>query len=77
MAATLFLCSQGVKSVLYRTHPPKFLFYYFNVYIGTGKILMAPTTVGTLMKQTNSSSEPAKTSSGGVLGSVVNSVLDV
>lgn len=47
-----------------------------NVYRGTGKILMAPVAYGTLMNQSNSSSEPAKTSSGGILGSVINSVLD-
>ncbi len=47
-----------------------------NVYRGSGKILMAPVTYGTLMKQDNSSKEPAKTSSGGLLGSVINSVLD-
>lgn len=45
-----------------------------NVYRGSGKILMAPVTFGTLMSQSNSTSEPAKTSSGGLLGSVVNSV---
>lgn len=46
-----------------------------NVYRGTGKILMAPVTYGTLMSQSNSSKEPAKTSSDGLLGSVVSSVL--
>ena len=45
-----------------------------NVYRGTGKILMAPVTYGTLMNQSNSSSEPAKTSSDGVVGSVVSSL---
>lgn len=48
-----------------------------NIYRGTGKILMAPTTYGTLMKQNNSPKEPGKSSSGGVLGSVVSSVLDL
>ena len=47
-----------------------------NVYRGTGKILMAPVAFGTLMNQNNSAKEPAKTSSGGLLGSVINSVLD-
>ncbi len=47
-----------------------------NVYRGTGKILMAPVAYGTLMNQSNSSKEPKKTSSGGLLGSVVSSVLD-
>lgn len=47
-----------------------------NVYRGTGKILMAPVAYGTLMKQNNSPKEPGKTSSGGLLGSVINSVLD-
>lgn len=46
-----------------------------NVYRGTGKVLMAPTAFGTLMKQNNSSKEPAKTSSDGLLGSVLSSVL--
>lgn len=47
-----------------------------NVYRGTGKILMAPVAYGTLMNQNNSSKEPEKSSSGGLLGSVINSVLD-
>ena len=47
-----------------------------NVYRGTGKILMAPVAFGTLMNQGNSSKEPKKTSSNGLLGSVINSVLD-
>lgn len=46
-----------------------------NVYRGTGKILMAPVTYGTLMNQSNSSKEPAKTSSDGIVGSVVSSLL--
>lgn len=46
-----------------------------NVYRGTGKILMAPVAYGTLMKQSNSSSEPAKTSSDGIIGSMVSSFL--
>lgn len=49
---------------------------FVNVYRGTGKILMAPTAFGTLMKQTNSPEETKKSSSGGLLGSVINSVLD-
>lgn len=48
-----------------------------NVYRGTGKILMAPIAYGTLMNQGNSSSEPSKTTSGGLVGSVINSVLDI
>jgi len=47
-----------------------------NVYRGTGKILMAPVTFGTTMKQNKSSDEPKKSSSGGIIGSVINSVLD-
>ena len=46
-----------------------------NVYRGTGKILMAPVAYGTLMNQNNSSKEPAKTSSDGLVGSLVNSLL--
>ena len=46
-----------------------------NVYRGTGKILMAPVAYGTLMNQNNSSKEPAKTSSDGLVGSVVSSLL--
>lgn len=46
-----------------------------NVYRGTGKILMAPVAYGTLMEQNNSSKEPAKTSSDGIVGSVVSSLL--
>ena len=46
-----------------------------NVYRGTGKILMAPVTSGTLMNQSNSTREPAKTSSDGLVGSVVSSLL--
>lgn len=44
--------------------------------IGTGKILLAPVAYGTIMNRSNSSEEPGKTSSGGILGSVINSVLD-
>lgn len=47
-----------------------------NVYRGTGKILMAPVSFGTLMEQSNSSDEPKKSSSGGLIGSVISSVLD-
>lgn len=49
---------------------------FVNVYRGTGKILMAPTAFGTLMNQSNSPEETKKSSSGGLLGSVINSVLD-
>ena len=50
---------------------------FVNVYRGTGKILMSPVSFGTHMKQNNSPAEPGKTSSAGVLGSVVSSVLDL
>lgn len=49
---------------------------FVNVYKGTGKILMAPVAFGTLMDQSNTSKEPGKSSSGGLIGSVVKSVLD-
>lgn len=49
---------------------------FVNVFRGTGRILMAPIGYGTLMKQNNSQKEAAKTSSAGILGSVVSSVLD-
>lgn len=45
-----------------------------NVYRGTGKILMSPVAFGTLMDQSNSTKEPGKTSSDGVVGSVVSSL---
>jgi uncharacterized protein (AIM24 family) len=48
-----------------------------NVFRGTGRILMAPIGYGTGMKQNNSPKEAAKTSSAGIIGSVVSSVLDV
>ena len=48
-----------------------------NVYRGTGRILMAPIGYGTTMKQNNSPAEAGKTSSGGLFGSVVSSVLDM
>lgn len=48
-----------------------------NVYRGTGRILMAPIGAGTTMKQNNSPKEAGKSSSGGILGSVVSSVLDM
>ncbi len=48
---------------------------FVNVYRGTGRVLMAPVAYGTLMDQSNSSSEPAKTSSEGLVGSVVSSLL--
>ena len=46
-----------------------------NVYRGTGKILMAPVAYGTLMNQSNSSKEPAKTSSNGLVDGIVSSLL--
>lgn len=46
-----------------------------NVYRGSGRILMAPVTSGTLMNQSNSPSEPSKTSSDGIVSSVVSSLL--
>ena len=48
-----------------------------NVYRGTGKILMSPVGYGTLMKQNNSPKEAGKSSSNGLFGSVVSSVLDI
>ena len=48
---------------------------FVNVYRGTGKILMAPTAAGTLMNQNNSPKEAEKTSSDGLVGSVVSSLL--
>lgn len=48
-----------------------------NVYRGTGKILMSPVASGTLMSPNNTTSEPAKTSSKGLLRSVASSVLDI
>lgn len=46
-----------------------------NVYRGSGRILMAPTTAGTLMDSSNSAKEPGKTSSDGLVGSVVSSLM--
>lgn len=48
-----------------------------NVYRGSGKVLLASTTFGTNMASKNAPKEPGKTSSGGVLGSIVSSVLDL
>lgn len=47
---------------------------FVNVFRGSGKILMAPIAAGTVMKPGNSTKEPAKTSSDGVIGSVVSSL---
>lgn len=49
---------------------------FVNIYRGTGKILMAPTGFNTHMKQNNSPKEPGKSTSAGVIGSVVGSVLE-
>lgn len=49
---------------------------FVNIYRGTGKILMAPTGFNTVMKQNNSPKEPGKSTSAGVIGSVVGSVLE-
>ena len=48
-----------------------------NVYRGSGKILMAPTIAGTIMSPANSPNEAAKTSSDGIAGSIVSSLLDL
>ena len=48
-----------------------------NVYRGSGKILMAPTIAGTIMSPNNSPNEAAKTSSDGIAGSIVSSLLDL
>lgn len=48
-----------------------------NVYRGTGKILMAPVVPGTLMSVKNQPDEAKKTSSGGIVGSVASSLLDL
>ncbi|MBQ6848622.1 MAG: AIM24 family protein [Clostridia bacterium] len=50
---------------------------FVNVYRGTGKILMTPTANGTLMSQSNSPKEAEKSSSAGILGSVLSSALDL
>ncbi len=50
---------------------------FVNVYRGTGKILMAPTAYGTLMNQNNSPKEAEKSSSAGIIGSVLSSALDL
>lgn len=49
---------------------------FVNVYRGTGKILITPTAFGTLMNTDNSPKPAEKSSSGGLLGSIVSSVLD-
>ena len=50
---------------------------FVNVYRGTGKILMAPTVTGTMMSQKNAPAETEKSSSAGIVGSVLSSVLDL
>lgn len=50
---------------------------FVNVYRGTGKILMAPIANGTTMKTNNSPAETQKSSSSGILGSVISSALDL
>lgn len=47
---------------------------FVNVYRGTGRILMTPTAFGTLMNTSNSPAEAKKSSSGGLVESVVSSV---
>lgn len=47
---------------------------FVNVYRGTGKILLTPTAYGTLMKRTNTHEEAQKSSSDGIVGSVVSSI---
>lgn len=48
-----------------------------NVYRGTGKVLLAPTVVGTTMSTSNSPKESDKSSSDGVVGSVVSSLFNL
>lgn len=48
-----------------------------NVYRGTGKVLMAPVMPGTTMSKSNSHDETEKSSSGGVVGSVANSLFNL
>lgn len=50
---------------------------FVNVYRGTGKILMAPVADGTLMSSKNQPAETTKSSSGGIVGSVASSLLDL
>jgi len=45
-----------------------------NVYRGTGKILMAPTVAGTTMDSSKGPKSEAKTTSGGLIDSVKNSI---
>jgi len=47
-----------------------------NVYRGTGKIWMAPVVPGTLMSQKHAPDEADKSSSNGVVGSFLNTMLD-
>lgn len=47
-----------------------------NVYRGTGKIWMAPVVSGTLMKQKHAPEEAEKTSSDGLVGSIVSTIFD-
>lgn len=48
-----------------------------NVYRGSGKVLMAPIMPGTTMSSYNSHDETEKSSSGGVVGSVANSLFNL
>ena len=47
-----------------------------NVYRGTGKIWMAPVVPGTLMNQKHAPEEADKSSSEGIVGSFINTMLD-
>ena len=50
---------------------------FVNVYRGTGRILMAPVVAGTTMVSKNQAAETTKSSSGGIVGSVASSLLDL
>ena len=50
---------------------------FVNVYRGSGKILMAPTIVGTTMSTNNAPKESEKTSSSGVVGSIASSLFNL
>ena len=50
---------------------------FVNVYRGTGRILMAPVVAGTTMVSKNQPAETTKSSSGGIVGSVASSLLDL
>ncbi len=50
---------------------------FVNVYRGTGKILMAPTIDGTMMKRSNGPEQTTANSSKGVVSSVANSLFDL